>query len=201
MTGSVAGPGAARGTADSVIVAESLTDPERFSVLYDRYAAMLYRYAACRVGPADAEDAVAATFLDAFTARRRYDLGRPEARPWLFGILTKELGKRHRAEAARFRALARVGSAQPAAGHEDDVARQVSAQSVRRPLATALAQLAQHERGVLLLIAWGELSYAEAAEALDIPVGTVRSRLNRARRKMRKAFGGSDPTTVAEEEQ
>jgi RNA polymerase sigma-70 factor (ECF subfamily) len=199
VTGSVAGQGAARGAADSVIVAESLTDPERFSVLYDRYAAMLYRYAARRVGPANAEDAVAATFLAAFAARRRYDLGRQDARPWLFGILTKDLGKRRRAEDARFRALARAASAQPAVGHEDDVARQVSAQSARRALAAALARLSQRDRGVLLLIAWGELSYAEASEALGIPVGTVRSRLNRARRKMREALGGADPTTVAEE--
>jgi RNA polymerase sigma factor (sigma-70 family) len=199
VTGSIAGQGRARDGGDAVIVAASLADPERFSVLYDRYAAMLYRYAARRVGAADAEDAVAATFLAAFAARRRYDLGRADARPWLFGILTKELARRRRAEVARFRALGRAWPAQPAGGHEDQVAAQVSAQSARGALAAALAGLAPDERGVLLLIAWGELSYAEAAEGLGVPVGTVRSRLNRARRKVRQALGGSDPTIVAEE--
>src|SRR5262249_10794634 len=134
VTGSVAGQSRARDAGDAVIVAASLVDPERFSVLYDRYAAMLYRYAARRVGPADAEDAVAATFLAAFSARRRYDLGRADARPGLFGILTKELARRHRREEARFRALARAGPVQPAGGHEDQVAAQVSAQSARRTL-------------------------------------------------------------------
>jgi len=75
----------------------------------------------------------------------------------------------------------------------------VSAQAARRALAAALARLAPAERDVLLLIAWGELSYAEIAEALGIPVGTVRSRLNRARRKVREALGGTDPTAVSEE--
>ena len=75
----------------------------------------------------------------------------------------------------------------------------MSAQAARRALAAALATLAPAERDVLLLIAWGELSYAEIAEALGIPVRTVRSRLNRARRKLREALGGTDPTAVTEE--
>jgi RNA polymerase sigma factor (sigma-70 family) len=201
-TAAAGGAGACQppGGRDSAVVAESLADPERFAVLYDRYAAMLYRYAGRRVGSAEAEDAVAATFLAAFNGRRRYDLGRADARPWLFGILTKELARRRRAEEARFRAMARAGPAPPAAGHEDQVAARVSAQATRRALAAALARLAPGERGVLLLIAWGDLSYAEAAEALGIPVGTVRSRLNRARGKVRRALGGSDPADGTEAE-
>src|SRR5262249_13315992 len=201
VTGSIADQDRAADAGDSVIVAASLADPGGFLVLYAGYGEMLSRYAARRVGPADAEDAVAASFLAAFAARRRYDLGRADARPWLFGILTKELARRRRTEEARLRALARTAPAQSSAGHEDQVAAKVSAQSARRTLATALAGLAPDERGVLLLIAWGDLSYAEAAEGLGVPVGTVRSRLNRARRKVREALGGSDPSTVTEEEQ
>jgi RNA polymerase sigma factor (sigma-70 family) len=132
-------------------------------------------------------------------ARARYDLTRPDARPWLFGILTKEIARRRRTEQARFRTSARTCADRPEAGHADQVAANVTAQAARRALAAALASLAAAERDVLLMIAWGELSYAEVAEALGIPVGTVRSRLNRARRKVREALGGVDPTSVTEE--
>jgi len=189
----------AHAPADSVAIRASLRDPEQFAIIYDRYSAALHRYAGRRVGSADAEDVVAATFLAAFRARPRYDFARPDARPWIFGILTKEISRRRRTEQARFRAMARSYADGPAVGHADQVAADVSAQATRRALAGALARLAPAERDVLLLIAWGELTYAEIAEALGIPVGTVRSRLNRARRKLREALGGTNPAAVIEE--
>jgi RNA polymerase sigma-70 factor (ECF subfamily) len=191
--------GRADDLADSAAIRESLRQPEQFAVLYDRYAAILHRYAGRRVGDEIADDLVAATFLAAFRARQRYDMARASARPWLFGILTKEIARRHRTEKARFRALERAWSDRPADGLADQVAADVSAQAARGPLAAALARLSPAERGVLLLIAWGDLSYDEAAQALGIPVGTVRSRLNRARRKVREALGGTNPTAVTEE--
>jgi RNA polymerase sigma factor (sigma-70 family) len=185
--------------ADSAAIRESLRQPEQFAVLYDRYATVLHRYAGRRVGDEVADDLVAATFLAAFRARQRYDLARPSARPWLFGILTKEIARRHRTESARFRALQRAWSDRPADGLADQVAADVTAQAARGLLAAALARLSPAERGVLLLIAWGDLSYDEAAQALGVPVGTVRSRLNRARGKVREALGGTNPTAVTEE--
>ena len=191
--------GPADDLADSAAIRQSLRQPEQFAVLYDRYATVLHRYAGRRVGDEVADDLVAATFLAAFRARQRYDLARASARPWLFGILTKEIARRHRTEKARFRALERAWSDRPADGLADRVAADVSAQAARGPLAAALARLSPAERGVLLLIAWGDLSYDEAAQALGIPVGTVRSRLSRARRKVREALGGANPTAVSEE--
>src|SRR5215472_3715310 len=102
----LAGPVA--GGDDAAIIAESLAEPERFAVLYDRYAGQLYRYAGRRLGAADAEDLIAATFLAAFRARGLFDTARADARPWLFGILTTELAKQHRRERARLRAIARA---------------------------------------------------------------------------------------------
>src|SRR5262245_49741130 len=192
----IAGP--VGGGDDAAIIAESLADPERFAVLYDRYAGQLYRYAGRRLGHADAEDMVAATFLAAFRARSRFDTARLDARPWLFGILTKELAKQHRKERARLRAIARACTEASDAGHAEAVADDVTAWAARQQLAKALAVLAPADRSVLLLIAWCDLTYEEVAQALAIPIGTVRSRLNRARRKVREALGGNDPTKEME---
>lgn len=65
-------------------------------------------------------------------------------------------------------------------------------------LAAALAGLSRADRDVLLLVAWGGLSYEEIAEALQVPVGTVRSRLHRARRKVRQVLGAEGSTTTEE---
>jgi RNA polymerase sigma-70 factor (ECF subfamily) len=174
---------------DSTVIVVSRQDADAFAVLYERYAAQLHQYAYRRVGREVAEDVVAETFLAAFRARGRYDASRPDARPWLFGILTKELARHHRTEKARYRTLARAGQDPVEETFADQVEQYVSAQAQRGPLGAALAGLPARDRDVLLLIAWADFSYAEAAQAMSIPVGTVRSRLNRARRKLRKALG------------
>jgi RNA polymerase sigma factor (sigma-70 family) len=184
---------------DAAVIRASLADPDRFAVIYDRYAAMLYRYAHQRVGPEIADDVVAEAFLAAFRGRASYDLDRQDARPWLFGILTREMATHHRRERARYRAMARSAPEPVQDGPADQVAARVVAGAARGPLAAALAGLAPGDRDVLLLVAWGQLSYDEVADALHIPQGTVGSRLNRARRKVRKALGGLDPTTITEE--
>jgi RNA polymerase sigma-70 factor (ECF subfamily) len=178
---------------DALLIQASWDDPDRFAALYDRYAAQLFRYAYRRIGAAAADDVVAEAFLAAFRRRHSYDLSRPDARPWLFGILTRELGRHERAERAHYRALARsAGSSTPtdsAADAADAVVDRVSAGAARNQLAAALAALPARDRDVLLLVAWGDFTYEDVASALDIPVGTVRSRLNRARRKVRAALG------------
>jgi len=179
---------------DAAVIRASLADPDRFATIYDRYAAMLYRYAHQRVGPEIADDVVAETFLAAFRGRQSYDLGRQDARPWLFGILTRELATYRRREQARYRALTRSTQETVQDGPADQVTARVVAGTARGPLAAALARLAPGDRDVLLLVAWGQLSYDEVAAALGIPPGTVGSRLNRARRKVRKALGDFEET-------
>jgi RNA polymerase sigma-70 factor (ECF subfamily) len=184
---------------DAAVIRASLADPDRFAPIYDRYAAMLYRYAYQRVGPEIADDVVAEAFLAAFRGRATYDLDRQDARPWLFGILTREMATHHRREKARYRAVSRSTPEPVQDGPADEVAARVVADAARGPLAAALAGLAPGDRDVLLLVAWGQLSYDEVADALNIPQGTVGSRLNRARRKIRKALSDFDPATAKEE--
>ncbi len=170
---------------DAAIIAASVDEPENFAALYGRYAGQLYRYACRRVGPEHAEDVVADTFVAAFRRRGSYDTARPDARPWLFGIATKEIARWHRAEAARYRAFARSGVAPDDDGMADAVAAAVSARAAGPALAQALASLTAGDRDVLLLAAWGELTYEQIAGTLEIKIGTVRSRLHRARRVLR----------------
>jgi RNA polymerase sigma factor (sigma-70 family) len=123
----------------------------------------------------------------------------PGARPWLYGIAANVIGKYRRAEVRMLRAFARTGADPVTDDYSDRIDSRVSAAAVQRDLAAALAGLPAGDRDVLLLIAWADLSYEETAAALRIPVGTVRPRLNRARRKVRKALGGQDPTSSNQE--
>jgi len=186
--------------ADADAIRASWQNADQFAALYDRYAEQLYRYAYQRVGAAAAEDVVAETFLHAFARRATYDVDRPDARPWLFGILTKVIGSHHRSEQAHLRALARSAPTPTVDGLADRVASRVAAAAVRQPLLAALAALPAGDRDVLLLVAWGGLSYEEVAAALRIAPGTVASRLNRARRKVRAALGDANPTDEMEDD-
>ena len=185
---------------DASAIRGSLAEPDRFATIYDRYAAMLYRYAYQRMGPGVADDVVAETFLAAFRGRASYDPDRLDARPWLFGILTREMATHHRRERARLRAMAGAAHDTVQDSPDDRVTARVTAGAARGPLAAALAGLSTGDRDVLLLVAWGQLSYDEVADALNIPPGTVASRLNRARRKVRKVLHKFDPATTMEEE-
>lgn len=176
--------------------------PERFGILFERYFTQLYGYCARRVGPVQAEDVVAETFLTAFERRRRFDPRAASARPWLFGIAVNVLRVHRRAEVRGWRALAATG-ADPldgvrrlADGIADRVSERVDAAQATRALAGALAAMPQGQRNVLLLVAWGGLDYAEVAAALRLPIGTVRSRLHRARERLRRVLPpDAAPTT------
>src|SRR3954470_25047919 len=125
------------GDTDAAVIRASLADPDRFASIYDRYAAMLYRYAYQRMGPETADDVVAEAFLAAFRGRASYDLDRQDARPWLFGILTRELATHHRRERARYRGMARSTHNTVQDGPADQVTARVVADAARGPLAAA----------------------------------------------------------------
>ncbi|QKW34234.1 sigma-70 family RNA polymerase sigma factor [Actinomadura sp. NAK00032] len=185
---------------DAGLIERSLREPEVFATLYDRHAPAVHRYVRRRLGDQAADDVVAETFLAAFRRRARYDPARPDALPWLYGIAANLVGKHRRSETRMLRALARTGT-DPVTDPMEGADARVSASASSRELAGALAGLSARDRDVLLLVAWADLSYQQVAEALSIPLGTVRSRLNRARRKVREALGGADPTLVQEEDE
>ncbi|MCO5969160.1 RNA polymerase sigma factor [Actinoallomurus soli] len=188
-----------REVTDGEAIAESITDPERFSQVFDRHWDAIHRYVVRRLGPEVAEDVSAETFIVAFRARGRYDLTRPDARPWLFGIATNLIGEHRRAERRRQRALAQANAEWTAVPFDEGSDARVTAQRLGPRIAAALTRLSAAERDLLLLIAWADLTYEEAAQALDLPLGTVRSRLHRVRGKLRRAFGGIDPSRLQEE--
>lgn len=184
---------------DAAVVEASGREPERFAEIFHRYFDEIHRYVARRLGTDAADDIAAETFLAAFRRRDRFDPARGAVRPWLYGIATNLVGLHRRGETRHFRALARTPADGVQPGHEDRVAARVSAGVVRGELARALAELSPGDRDVLLLVALADFSYDEVAQALDLKTGTVASRLNRARRKLRTALGGSDPTLGTEE--
>ncbi|MGW0435159.1 RNA polymerase sigma factor [Micromonospora sp. NPDC003197] len=183
---------------DVALLVESRTVPERFGMLFNSYYPEIHRYAQARLAAHLADDVASETFLIAFRGRTRFHVTESsgQVRAWLYGIATNLIRRHWRDELRRYRALARAGADLPEQPPDEQVAAQVSAQGVRQELAKALAGLSVRERDVLLLVALGDLNYADAAAALGIPYGTVCSRLDRARRKVRKALGGTDPTQV-----
>ncbi|MER5997135.1 RNA polymerase sigma factor [Nonomuraea angiospora] len=169
--------------------ANVLDDADGFAAVFGAHFGEIHTYVAQRLGPDHAEDVVAETFLTAFRKRAQYDPARANVRAWLYGIATNLIGKHRRLEARTLRALGRCAPDPESPGHEDSVARRVSAQSLRPELAAALAELDRRDRDVLLLVALAGLSHDEIATALGIPYGTVGSRLNRARKKLRALLG------------
>lgn len=173
---------------DATLIEKSRDEPDWFAVIFDRYFAQIHRYVASRLGPSAADDTASDIFLAAFNQRHRYDLSRPEARAWLYGIATHLISRHRRTEMRRYRTLERAAVHDPADSHADLVAERVSAQGLAPQLTAGLAALSAGDRDVLLLVAYGQLSYEEVGIALGLRTGTVGSRLNRARKQLRRAL-------------
>jgi RNA polymerase sigma factor (sigma-70 family) len=159
-----------------------------FAEVFRREFGAIHRYVRRRVGRDGADDISAATFATAYANWSRFDLERP-VRPWLYGIATNLLRRHHRDEERRLRAYARTGVDPVGSGDESEVVHRLDANARQRALAAALADLRAEEREILLLHAWAELTDEEIATTLSIPVGTVKSRLHRARARLRNQLG------------
>lgn len=187
-------PKTSDGQVDDVSTAPACTDaqliaagPEAFEQLFERHHARIHGWLRRRLPAATAEDLAAEVFERAWAGRDRYDAQVGDATPWLFGIASNLARRHHRQEQRGLRALARSGvdpldRADADPGAADD---RVDAGAQHQALAGALAALRGPEREVLLLHAWAELSYEQIAIATGVPIGTVRSRLHRARQHVR----------------
>ena len=169
--------------------------PTRFTAIFERHFDAIYSYAARRLGRELADDVSAAVFIEAFAGRTRFDLSQPDARPWLYGIATNLIRRHHRSESRRLKAYARAaGTTAPDALDLDG---RVDAAAAGPQLAAALQALAAPDRDALLLFAWADLSYEAIAIATDVPVGTVRSRIHRARARLRTDLGDGALAPIA----
>lgn len=185
--------------ADAALIEQSWNKPEQFAVIFDRYFSKIHSYLTRRVGAGAADDLAAEVFVAAFARRKRYDIARDCARPWLYGIATNLVASHRRQERRFYAALARTGPSAIADHDEEWLTDRVSASAIRPTLTAALAELAPRDRDVLLLVALADLGYQEVAESLGIPYGTVCSRLNRARAQIREILGGVNPAGSAQE--
>ncbi len=183
---------------DANLIAHSLERPAEFGAIFDRHAATLLRFLTRRVGPDAAAPLLGELFRVAFEYRSGFDLGRESARPWLYGIASNLLMHDRRSHARKTRTTRALEEEIPAPQHsnpgEDVILDQVDARLLLPIVAVALRTLPEIERETLLLFAWEDQTYDEISEALDVPIGTVRSRIHRARRRLRELIsaGGKD---------
>ncbi|MFJ8132049.1 RNA polymerase sigma factor [Streptomyces hydrogenans] len=161
-------------------------DPSALGEAYDEHARVLFQYAYRMCGDrAAAEDVVSATFLEAWRCRGRVHAEGGSLRPWLLGIATNVLRGTAREARRRDAALARMPDRGVLPDFSDAVASRLADEERLRAARVALGRLRRREREVFGLVVWAGLDYATAGEALGIPVGTVRSRLSRARERLR----------------
>ncbi|CAH0166308.1 ECF RNA polymerase sigma factor SigE [Microbacterium oxydans] len=185
---------------DSEIIQRSLEHPPAFAQLFDRHSRAINAFASYRIGRHAAEDVLSETFLVAFRRRADFDTGIESAAPWLFGIASR-LIRRHRAvEAKHWRSFAAAvtGEEHTSDGGVDEAMARIDAERKVQAMRTRIASLSPRDRETLLLYAWQGLTYEQIGEALGVPVGTVRSRLNRVRRRLDPGRRAQDVAQVIE---
>lgn len=178
---------------DAEVMRASVSDPERFGILVRRHAPEIQRYVVRRIGSEPAQDVVAETFLAAFRGRGRYRSDGRNCLPWLYGIATRLVQRHRRTEIQQLKLLARTGADPVTEPFTDRVDDGVTASAAKTRVAAALAKLPASQRDALLLLVWADLKYEQIAEATGVPVGTVRSRISRARRRLRRQLADLDP--------
>jgi RNA polymerase sigma-70 factor (ECF subfamily) len=180
---------------DAELVAASIREPDAFTRLFERHWEALFRFCQSRAGSAG-EDIAAEAFRVAFDRRGRYDARYNDARPWLFGIATNLLRDHFRSARREEQKLTRSASLDGLAQHDE--LNELERQMLGPQMARALQGLPAADRDALLLLAWADLDYEQIAQALDVPLGTVRSRIHRARQRVRDYLDTQDDRTLNE---
>lgn len=176
-------------------------DPEALGVLFERHAGAVHRFCVWKTGNWSlADDLTSIVFLEAWKGGQQAKaVSGGSLKPWLLGV-ANNVARNSARSIRRYRAaLSRL----PAPRSDEDVAELVvgraGADAEMRAARSALADLPDDERNVVLMVVWSDLSYEEAALALDIPVGTVRSRLSRARRNLLGSLAAAMGSSTEEE--
>jgi RNA polymerase sigma factor (sigma-70 family) len=160
-------------------------EPQAFGLLYERHARVIYNYLFRRCGDwSVAEDLTSVVFLEAYRRRREARIAEGKVLPWLYGVATNVVRNQRRSRRRYSEALRRLPPPDPELGAAGLAADRIDAEREMRRVLAALEELPESDRDVLTLCLWSELSYEDAAAALGIPVGTVRSRLSRARARL-----------------
>jgi RNA polymerase sigma-70 factor (ECF subfamily) len=180
---------------DDASVQPHTVEKDAFASAFVEHAPRLLKYLSRQLEPAQAEDVLGETFCVAWQQRDRYDADAGSMAAWLFGIAVRKAAGHKRSFVRASRAAARLCVFPAISDDEADrVAEQVDARTTTAQLATALRALPGRDRNVLLLSTWAQLDHAEIAAALNIPAGTVRSRLHRARKALLAALPADQPT-------
>ena len=160
-------------------------DPQAFGDLFERHASDIYGFCFRRTGDGRAsEDLAQAVFLEAWRRRDEVELAPEDVRPWLFGVALNLVRNQRRSLRRHQAALARLPRPRSDADLGDDLAQRLDDEQRARDALDRFRRLRRREQDVIALCAWAELSYDEAATVLGVPVGTVRSRLARARARL-----------------
>lgn len=181
---------------DAEAMRASLECPQAFELIFDRHHGVIWAYLA-RLGGRDRADELAGeVFLVAFARRASYDPTRGSVRSWLYGIASNLLRTRFRSDARAARAFRQAAARhRPVVVSIDGVEEVLAGRQRFDVVVAALGRLPAGDREIIVLFAWERLSYDEIATALGIEVGTVRSRLSRARGRLRELVAASGELT------
>lgn len=160
-------------------------DPQAFGDLFEQHANDIYGFCFRRTGDGRAsEDLAQAVFLEAWRRRDEVELAPEDVRPWLFGVALNLVRNQRRSLRRHQAALARLPRPRSDADLGDELAQRLDDEQRARDALDRFRRLSRREQDVIALCAWAELSYDQAAKVLGVPVGTVRSRLARARTRL-----------------
>jgi RNA polymerase sigma-70 factor (ECF subfamily) len=160
-------------------------EPDALGDLFREHGTAIYNYCFRRTADwAVAEDLTSTVFLEAWRSSDRYEQRRDTALPWLYGIATNVLRNKRRAMRSYQSLMNSLPLPDSPADTADVIAARLDDEQRMRKLLETVSKLPRREQEVLALVSWAELSYEDAAEALDVPIGTVRSRLARARARL-----------------
>jgi RNA polymerase sigma factor (sigma-70 family) len=189
------------GLDDADVVIQSLESPAAFEVVFERHATDAFRFLARQTNAQVAEDLLAETFLLAFRSRGHFDTNYRSSKPWILGIAANVARHHFRSEQRRHRLLRRLRSLDPPPANESsEVDDHLLAAGEYLQTAMALKRLSSGRREIVLLSATG-LTYPEIASALDLPIGTVRSRLSRARSNLRELLNAEGQSQMEDKDE